>query len=79
MNMAVDRSASVDECPGAMHEDRERSRWRAVVGLLLGDREDVDQEGLLNGRTLVAPPPRFHRDADGGAAHERRTLDARRS
>jgi hypothetical protein len=62
---------------GAM--DEERSRWRAVVGLLLGDREDVDQEGLLNGRTLVAPPPRFRRDADEEAARERRALDARRS
>jgi hypothetical protein len=64
---------------GAMAEDRERSRWRAVVGLLLGDREDVDQEGLLNGRTLVAPPPRFRRDPGGGSAEERRTLDARGS
>jgi hypothetical protein len=62
-----------------MDEDRERSPWRAVVRLLLGDREDVDQEGLLNGRTLVAPPPRFRRDADEEAARERRALDARRS
>ena len=64
---------------GAMDEDRERSRWRAVVGLLLGDRGDVEQEGLLNGRTLVAPPPRFRRDADEEPAAERRALDARRS
>jgi hypothetical protein len=64
---------------GAMDPDRERSRWRAVVGLLLGDREDVDQEGLLNDRTLVAPPPRFHRDADDGPTDERRAFHARRS
>ena len=64
---------------GAMDQHRERSGWRAVVGLLLGDREDVDQEGLLNGRTLVAPPPRFHRDADDGPTDERRAFHARRS
>jgi hypothetical protein len=63
----------------AMDPHREFSRWRAVVGLLLGARDDVDQEGLLNGRTLVAPPPRFRRDADDGPAEERRTVDARRS
>ena len=62
-----------------MDADRDRSRWRAVVGLLLGDREDVDQEGLLNGRTLDAPPPRFRRDVDEDPAIERRTLDAHRS
>jgi hypothetical protein len=64
---------------GPMDEDRERPRWRAVVGLLLGDREDIDQEGLLNGRTLVAPPPRFRRAADEEAAAERRTVDVHRS
>jgi hypothetical protein len=63
----------------AMGEDRERSAWRAVVGLLLGDRDDVDQEGLLNGRTLAAPPPRFHRDAGDRPADETRALDAHRS
>jgi hypothetical protein len=64
---------------GAMGEERERSGWRAVVGLLLGDREDVDQEGLLNGRTLAAPPPRFHRDAGERPADATRTFDAHRS
>ena len=31
--------------------------WR-VVDWLLGDREDIDQEGLLAERTLLPGPPR---------------------
>ena len=47
-----------------------RTRWRSVMGLLFGAREDIDQVGLLAGRNLDAAPRRTRRD-DGGAAADR--------
>jgi hypothetical protein len=36
--------------------------WRRVCGWLLGDRANIDQEGLLAERTLMPAPPRTARD-----------------
>jgi hypothetical protein len=31
-----------------------RTRWRSVVGWVFGDREGIEQEGLLNRRDLTS-------------------------
>jgi hypothetical protein len=36
--------------------------WRQVVDWLFGDREDIDQEGLLAERTLSGTQRRSHRE-----------------
>jgi hypothetical protein len=38
------------------------ARWRRALHWLLGDREDIDQEGLLAERTLLIARPRPKRE-----------------
>jgi hypothetical protein len=45
------------------HSDRRRpSPWRRLREWVDLGREDIDQQGLLAGRTLVAAPRRIARD-----------------
>ena len=44
--------------------------WRRVVDWLFGDREDIDQEGLLAERTLLQRPPRDRERSGADPADE---------
>ena len=52
----------------AAHDIRApRPRWRALIGWLRANREDVGQEGLLVGRTLLVTPRTRPRGEDAAA------------
>jgi hypothetical protein len=52
-----------EPCASAAQDERApRPRWRSVVGWLRAEREDLEQEGLLVGRTLRVTPRTRARD-----------------
>jgi hypothetical protein len=57
----------------------DRSPLRHALRWLFGDREHVEQEGLLAERTLLVrpPPPPGEADDEPGAGPERRSPDPR--
>jgi hypothetical protein len=53
------------ERPGA------RRPWRRLLAWLVGDRDEIDQEGLLAERTLLLAPYRRRREDEERPAAER--------